>query len=210
MANKIHLGSRVSVKQTITLKGTLKLASLGASCAGLICLLLFITFNSDTKNVKAGNQSIKADTSKFMRKSLFDVSDSLLAKYNNKIQATDSVFNLKEQHLVGKKQKKADKSKRKEENETAFQDFINIYPKNTSGAFNIEFQLPGKESFIPRIELLDRKGKVIETKIATPENGKIIESFIMNKELPNGPYLVKIYLNKELFVRQVVLQKELM
>lgn len=199
MQGKLQLKPVLKVKQTVTLRSTPKMASAGTSLAVMICLILFIAFNSDTDNAVAGNQQ------KSFFQNMNEFSSSLANEYNSKTDESNNEY-------VAMK-----KSLSSVQNNISFgesvtpttpkEDFIHIYPKNTSGIFNVEFELPEKGNFIPQIEIVNRKGKVIDRKLIQPEGGKILESFIFDSNLPDGAYIVRVSVNRRLYIRQIVLQK---
>lgn len=200
MRGRFQLKPSVRVKQTVTLRNTLKMASLGTSAAGVICLLMVIAFNSNTSNVVAGNQG------KSFMQSVNEFSSILSAEYENNLKENNEALNSQLNNLAAWESKTG-----AGESVTPFiptEDFIHIYPKNTSGIFNIEFRMPEKGNFTPQIELVNRKGKVIEKKIIQPDEGKVMETFIMDNNLPNGAYLVRVSINRQLYIRQVVLQRQ--
>lgn len=199
MRSKLQLKPTVKVKQTITLKGTLKMTSLGFSFAGVICLLLFITFNSNTEKVVAGNQQ------KSLFQNINESASSLAKEYAGKLEKSNQDFTARKESLSSAQQTIL--SEGSVTPTLPKEDFIHIYPKVSTGIFNVEFEMPEKGNFIPQIEIVNRKGKVVDRKSVHPEGNKVLESFIMNGYLPDGPYIVRISVNRHIYIRQVVLQK---
>ncbi len=199
MRSKLQLKPSVKVKQTVTLKGTLKMASLGTSLAGVICLLLFIVFNSGSEKVVAGNQQ------KSLFQNINESASSLAKEYAGKLEESNQEFTEMKESLSSAQQTIL--SEGSVTPTLPKEDFIHIYPKVSTGIFNVEFEMPEKGDFTPLIEIVNRKGKVVDRKHIQPEGNKVLESFIMNGYLPDGPYIVRISVNRHIYIRQVVLLK---
>jgi len=74
----------------------------------------------------------------------------------------------------------------------------------TEGVFEIRFEIPSEQTENSTIDIVDRKGNVIETRRLEQGVGIINEVFTLDTNIPNGVYLVKIKSGKNQYIRQVV------
>ena len=202
---RLQFTTTVQVKRTISLKRTLSLSSRGFGIAAFIVGMFFFTQNvTQSDDVKAG-VTIKTDT--LITAPNVNRGDSLVNTNSNQtgIHSEDNKHLLTDKDLLPKKTKK--KSNTGGNRNPEFHDLISISPKQTTGVFEVNYEVPLTQSGTTKLELVNRKGDIIETRTPQTQSGIISEVFTMDNSIPEGVYMVKIHVGKNLFVRQVVYKK---
>ncbi len=202
---RLQFTTTVQVKRTISLKRTITLSSRGFGIAAFIVGMFFFTQNvTQSDNVKAG-VTVKTDT--LITAPNVNRGDSLVNYNSNQtgIHSEDNSHLLTDKDLLQKKTKKKPNSGGNRNPE--FHDVVSISPKQTTGVFEVNYEVPLAQSGATKLELVNRKGDIIETRIPQTQSGMISEVFTMDNSIPEGVYLVKIHVGKNLFVRQVVYKK---
>lgn len=194
----------VNVKRVISVKRTLRFSGRGFATAAIICgLSLFSENMTQSTDVKA-NYNGKPDT--LITANNVNRGDSLVNNNSNQngIHSEDSNHLLTDKDLsVSKKKKKNNTDNRGAE----YHDMITITPKQTTGVFEINFEIPVEQVGVSRIQIVNKKGEVIESRNPTSESGLVNEVFTLDNSIPSGVYLVKVKVGKSLYVRQVVYTK---
>ena len=108
-------------------------------------------------------------------------------------------------NLISKKVRK--KSNSNADRNTPYQDLVSISPKQTTGVFEVSFEIPLSQTGATSIELINRKGELIETRVPQVQGKMINEVFTLDNTIPSGAYLLKIHVGKNLYVRQVLYTK---
>ncbi len=202
---RLSFQTTVKVKQVVTAKRTLQLTGVGFSIAAIIVgLFIFTQDMTNSADVKASNKGINDS---LLTASNIDRGDSLV-NYNSKQNGIHSEDNS---HLLTEKDLSVKKSKKKVTNggdrNSDFHDLISISPKQTSGVFEVNFEIPLNQSGATNLEIVNRQGEVIETRTPQTQSGLINEVFTLDNSVPSGAYLVKIHVGKNLYVRQVIYTK---
>ncbi|HAP02287.1 MAG TPA: hypothetical protein DCQ93_10235 [Bacteroidetes bacterium] len=203
---RIILKSTLKVKQVIMLKRTLRFTTAGTACAALILGLFFFTGNmTQSSDVRANTTG--GDTLITHSNANTANSDSLVNwKKKTGASSEDNDHMLQNSDLLQseKKSKKKSAHNNGNRNPETFSDFITISPVQTEGVFEIRFETPSEQTENSTIDIVDRKGKVIETRRLEQGVGIINEVFTLDTNIPNGVYLVKIKSGKNQYIRQVV------
>lgn len=201
---RLSFTTTVKVKRTVNLKRTLSLSSRGFGLAAFIVGMFFFTQNvTQSDDVKAG-VTVKTDT--LITAPNVNRGDSLVNNNSSQtgIHSEDSNHILTEKDIVQKKTKR--KTTNGGNRNAEFHDVIAM-PKQTSGVFEVNYEVPLEQSGATKLELVNRKGEVVETRIPTTQSGLISEVFTLDNSIPEGVYLMKIHVGKNLFVRQVVYKR---
>ncbi len=202
---RLSFQTTVKVKKVITLKRTLRFSSRGFGVATFIVGIFFFTQNVTQSDIAKARIITNSDT--LLTAPNIDRGDSLVNNRSNQkgIHSEDNSNLLTDADLIIKKSKKKTSSGNTRNAE--FHDVVSISPKQTSGVFEVNFEIPVGQSGITNMEIVNRKGEVIETRTPQTQNGLISEIFTMDNSIPSGAYLVKIHVGKKLYVRQVIYTK---
>lgn len=202
---RLSFQATVKVNQKVSVKRTIQLSGAGLSLAAMIIgLFVFTRDMTNSSDVKA-NEKKKTDS--LYSAPNINRGDSLVNNNSSQsgIHSEDQNHLLTDADLIPKKVKK--KSNSDADRNIPYQDMISISPKQTSGVFEVSYEIPISQSGSTSIELINRKGEVIETRVPQVQDKMINEVFTLDNSIPTGAYLLKIHVGKNLYVRQVFYTK---
>ncbi len=202
---RLNFQTTVKVKQVVSVKRTIQLTGARLSIAALIVgLFVFTQDMTNSTDVKANE---KKNTDSLFSAPNIDRGDSLVNNNSsqNGIHSEDQSHLLNDADLISKKVRK--KSNSNADRNTPYQDLVSISPKQTTGVFEVSFEIPLSQTGATSIELINRKGELIETRVPQVQGKMINEVFTLDNTIPSGAYLLKIHVGKNLYVRQVLYTK---
>ncbi len=202
---RLNLKTTVKVKQVISVKRTLQLSGVGFSMALMIVGLFF--FAKDMSNSSDAKASTKNKIDSLYTAPNIDRGDSLVNNHSSLIgiKSEDKSHLLTDKDLIASMLNKKVNAlgKLKEDSH----DLIFISPKQTSGVFEVKFEIPSMELGTTKLEIVNRQGDVIERRTPQKISGLVNEVFTIDNSVPSGALIVKIHVGKTLYVRQVFYTK---
>ncbi|MBS1656495.1 MAG: T9SS type A sorting domain-containing protein [Bacteroidetes bacterium] len=83
---------------------------------------------------------------------------------------------------------------------------FNVFPNPSAGVFTVDLTVNDEETMQVKIEVLNLFGQIIHLDNGEIENGKLVKEIKMGNA-PDGIYLVRLFINGQVYTSQISLQK---